>query len=70
MKTVGYGVLFGASFVMVALLIAFIYVWLFPAGGDSWDAVYFFTHPAFYVLFGTGFAVGCVISRRRRSTSH
>jgi hypothetical protein len=43
-------------------------VWLFPEGGDSWDAVYFFTHPAFYVLLGTGFAIGCVI--RRRSISN
>jgi hypothetical protein len=26
--------------------------------GDSWDAVYFFTRPAFFDLFAVGFTVG------------
>ncbi len=64
MKTLAFGVTFGAGFVVLTLLAAFIYVWLFPEGGDSWDAAYFFTHPAFYVLFLTGFVAGLLTRRR------
>jgi hypothetical protein len=33
------------------------YVKMFPEGGDSWDAKYFFTHPAFFI-FAAGFTIG------------
>jgi hypothetical protein len=64
MKTLAFGAIFGTGFVVLTLLAAFVSVWLHPAGGDSWDTGYFFTHPAFYVLFGIGFLIGWLIRRR------
>ena len=58
MKTFAFAVISGMGLVAIALLIAFAFVWMNPAGGDSWDAWYFFTHPAFFVIFGTGFIAG------------
>ena len=66
MKTVGYAVASGVSLVIFVLLIAFAYVWMFPEGGDSWDAHYFFTHPAFYVIFAMGFT-GAILWQVTRS---
>jgi hypothetical protein len=71
MKMLATAVVSGFSLVAIVLLCAFAYVWMFPEGGDSWDAKYFFTHSAFYVLFGTGFALGFGIQKwreRRRSS--
>jgi hypothetical protein len=67
MRTAAIGLISGAALVVLTLLVAFVYVVLFPEGGDSWDAVYFFTHPAFYVLFGAGFAVGVGLLRWKAS---
>jgi peptidoglycan/LPS O-acetylase OafA/YrhL len=68
-KSIATGVASGVAFIIVVLLAAFGYVWLNPEGGDSWDAVYFFTHPAFFVLFAIGFTVGFLWSFRKSSSS-
>jgi peptidoglycan/LPS O-acetylase OafA/YrhL len=57
-KSVGFGIVSGGVLVIIVLLSAFGYVWLKPEGGDSWDASYFFTHPAFFFIFGIGFTCG------------
>ena len=57
MKTAWLGLATGVLLVTVVLLIAFAYVWLFPEGGDSWDARYCFTHPFVYVVFAAGFSL-------------
>lgn len=57
MRTASLGLATGVLLVAVVLLIAFAYVWLFPEGGDSWDAHYCFTHPFVYVVFAAGFAL-------------
>jgi hypothetical protein len=49
-KSTGFGIVSGIVLVIIALLSAFVYVWLNPAGGDSWDAGYFFTHPALFII--------------------
>jgi hypothetical protein len=50
------------ALVMIILLSAFGYVWLNPEGGDSWDANYFFTHPAFFIIFTFGFIAGYILN--------
>jgi peptidoglycan/LPS O-acetylase OafA/YrhL len=70
MRALVIGAISGMVLVVLILFAAFVWVALFPEGGDSWDAKYFFTHSAFYVLFGTGFALGFGIQKwreRRRS---
>jgi hypothetical protein len=57
-KSIGSGIVSGVALVAIVLLVAFGYVWLKPEGGDSWDAGYFFTHPAFFILFTIGFLSG------------
>jgi len=64
-KGVGFGIVSGGALVVIVLLSAFGYVWLKPEGGDSWDAGYFFTHPAFFFIFGTGFICGFFWKVRR-----
>ncbi len=57
-KSVGFGIVSGGVLVIIVLLCAFGYVWLKPEGGDRWDAAYFFTHPAFFFIFGIGLICG------------
>jgi peptidoglycan/LPS O-acetylase OafA/YrhL len=57
-KSTGFGIVSGMALVTIVLLSAFGYVWLNPQGGDSWDAGYFFTHPAFFIIFAAGFISG------------
>jgi hypothetical protein len=57
-KSSGVGVVSGMALVTIVLLCAFGYVWLNPEGGDRWDAGYFFTHPAFFIIFAVGFVPG------------
>jgi hypothetical protein len=57
-KSIGFGIASGMALVMIVLLTAFGYIRVNPEGGDSWDAGYFFTHPAFFVVFGVGFISG------------
>jgi len=57
MRTLGYALVSGVLLVMAVLLIAFAYVWMFPEGGDGWDARYCFTHPFVYMVFAAGFAL-------------
>jgi putative intracellular protease/amidase len=59
----------GVALIVVVLLSAFCYVWWNPEGGDSWDTVYFFTHPAFFVLFAIGFTVGFMWRFRKAKSS-
>jgi peptidoglycan/LPS O-acetylase OafA/YrhL len=69
MKTFGFALMSGLLLVAVVLLIALGYVWMYPEGGDSWDARYFFTHPAFFI-FTVGFILGIswkIIRFRRNS---
>ena len=68
-KSVAIGVASGVALVVVVLLSALGYVWLNPEGGDSWDAAYFFTHPAFFILFAIGFTVGFMWGFRKSKSS-
>jgi len=68
-KSVAVGVASGVALIVVVLLSAFGYVRLNPEGGDSWDAIYFFTHPAFFVLFAVGFTVGFMWKFRKSKSS-
>ncbi len=68
MKKIRLALMSGLSLVAVVLLLAFGYVWMYPEGGDSWDARYFFTHPAFFIIFAVGFmlAISWKIVRGRQ----
>ena len=68
-KSVAVGAVSGIALTVMVLLFAFGYAWLNPEGGDSWDAVYFFTHPAFFVLFAIGFTVGFTWRFRKSMSS-
>ena len=58
-RAIGFGVATGLLFTAIVLAAAMIYCfWIAPKGGDSWDAAYFFTHWAFFVLFAIGFVPG------------
>ncbi len=68
-KSVAVGAASAVTLIVVVLSSAFGYVWLNPEGGDSWDAVYFFTHPAFFILFAIGFTVGLMYRFRKSKPS-
>jgi hypothetical protein len=67
-RAIGFGAVTGLLFTSIVLGAALVYsFWIAPEGGDSWDAAYFFTHGAFFVLFAVGFAPGFAWKRWKKS---
>lgn len=67
--SIAIGVASGIALIVVVLLSAFATSGLNPEGGDSWGAVYFFTHPAFFALFAVDLTVGFIWRFRKSKPS-